>query len=243
MLHKVNILFLVFFSLSLNSFSQEEDSLENQLTYHKEMSGMLFMHTHGYGLNLRKGYHVAWDKKRVFEIDFCSMMHAKNYVISASQISNTKSYTYGELNSVGILRMGYGMQKLLAGKTLKNNVEIRWLYQGGFSLALLKPVYFELDMPGDEVKYARFTNESKNYIKGGASYAMGINELSLIPGIYGKTAFAFEYASKYNYLRALEIGLMIDAYYKVVPILAETKNYPYFVSFYLGFTYGKKWYR
>jgi len=243
MLQKVNILFILLFSLSLESFSQEEDSLENQLTYHKEWTGMAFLHTHGYGLNVRKGYHVAWDKKRVFEIDFCSMQHAKNYVISASQISNTKSYTYGELNSVAVLRLGYGMQKLLAGKTLRNNVEIRWLYQGGFSLAILKPSYFELDMPGDEVSYARFSNESKNYIKGGAAYGMGFNEISVIPGVYAKTAVAFEYASRYNYIRAVEIGLIIDAYYKDVPILAETKNYPYFVSFYLGFTYGKKWYR
>ena len=86
-------------------------------------------------------------------------------------------------------------------------------------------------------------NETKNIIRGGAGYAMGFGESAAMPGVYGKSAVSFEYASKYNYIRALETGFVLDIYYKDVPILAETKNYPYFISFYVGLTYGKKWYR
>jgi len=243
MIFKVNILFLCFFCLSQASFSQEEDSLENQTTYHKELSGSLFLHTHGCGVNFRKAKHVSVNQKRVFEIDWCTMNHRKNYVFSSSQISETKRFTYGELNAVSIIRAGYGNQKLLAGKTLRSNVEIRFLYLGGLSLPFLKPVYFELDLPGDELGYDKFTSETKNSIRGGAGYWRGFNEMGVMPGIYGKTAVSFEYASKYNYIRALETGFVFDIYYKDVPILAETKNYPYFISFYVGLTYGKKWYR
>lgn len=243
MIFKVNILFLFLLCLPLLSFSQEEDSLENQTTYHKELSASLFLHTHGYGVNFRKAKHVSVNQKRVFEIDWCSMNHPKNYVFTASQISETKRYTYGELNAVSLIRVGYGHQKLLAGKSLRSNVEIRFLYVGGVSFAFLKPVYFELDYPGDELHYDKFNDASKNYIRGGAGYSMGFSEMTVMPGIYGKTALSFEYASKYNYIRALETGFVFDIYYKDVPILAETKNYPYFISFYVGLTYGKKWYR
>ncbi len=204
---------------------------------------MLFLHTHGFGANFRKASHLSVSSKRFYEVDFCSMQHAKNYIIPSSQISDSKSYTYGELNSVALLRLGYGKHKLLAGKTLKNNVEIRYLYAAGLSLAILKPVYYELDVTGDSVVYAKFSSSSKNYIKGGAPYGIGLNEISFMPGVYAKTAIGFEYASKYNYIRAIETGLVLDVYYKDVPILAETKNYPFFISFYVGLTYGKKWYR
>ena len=240
---KVNILFLFLICLPLSGFSQEEDTLENQTTYHREMSGMLFIHTHGYGINYRTAKHISVDKKRFFESDFCSMRHAKNYVIASSQISETRRYTYGELNSVGLLRVGYGKQKLLAGKTLKNNLEIRFLYVGGVSLAFLKPMYYELDLPNDSLAYDKFNASTKDYIAGGAGYGKGFNEISVMPGIYGKLAIGFDYASKYNHIRALETGLVFDIYYKDVPILAETKNYPYFLSFYVGIRYGKKWYR
>ena len=243
MIFKANILFLFLVCLPLLSFSQEEDSLENQTTYHKELSGSLFLHTRGYGANFRKAKHLSVHHKKVFEIDWCTMNHPKNYVFPSSQISETKRYTYGELNAVSLIRVGYGNQKLLAGKTLKSNVDIRFLYLGGLSLAFLKPVYFELDLPGDGLGYDKFTSETKNSISGGAGYWRGFNEMGGMPGIYGKTAVSFEYASKYNYIRALETGFVFDIYYKDVPILAETKNYPYFISFYVGLTYGKKWYR
>jgi len=243
MIYKVNILFLFLLFSPLLSFSQDEDSLENQTTYHRELSASLFLHTHGYGVNFRKAKHVSVNQKRVFEIDWCSMNHPKNYVFSTSQISETKRYTYGELNSVSVIRVGYGNQKLLAGKTLRSNVEIRFLYLGGLSLAFLKPVYYELYMPGEELVFAKYNNETKNIIRGGAGYAMGFGESAAMPGVYGKSAVSFEYASKYNYIRALETGFVLDIYYKDVPILAETKNYPYFISFYVGLTYGKKWYR
>ena len=98
-------------------------------------------------------------------------------------------------------------------------------------------------MPGEELVFAKYNNETKNIIRGGAGYAMGFGESAAMPGVYGKSAVSFEYASKYNYIRALETGFVLDIYYKDVPILAETKNYPYFISFYVGLTYGKKWYR
>ncbi len=238
---KVNILFLLSIFIPLFSFSQEEDTLENQITYHKEITGMAFVHTHGLGLNLRKGYHITAYKKRIFESDLCTMTHAKDFVIPASQISETHHYVYGELNSVAVWRLGYGIHKLLAGKMLRNNVEIRLLTLGGLSLSFLKPSYFEIEKQG-KITYERFNDGNKNFIRGGAP-GMGYNELSIMPGAYGKAAVAFEYSGTYHHIRSLETGITFDIYYKDVPILADTKNYPFYACFYVGVSYGKKWYR
>lgn len=238
---KVKILFLICLSTSLLCYSQVEDTIDNMATYHHELAGQAFIHTGGYGVNMRRGYHITAFKKRIYEMDFAKMHHPKSYRISSSQVSDSKSYVYGELNSVFVLRGGYGKQKLLAGKTKRSNVEIRLVYTAGISLSILKPAYFEIDTSGGV--YEKFSLLHRDKVKGGAPYAMGFNEISLLPGAYGKLAFSFEYGGALDKVRAIETGFCFDLYYKDVPILAETKNYPFFATVYVGLVYGKKWYR
>ena len=243
---KVKILFIICLSTSVFCYSQVEDTVNNMTTFHREFSGQVFLHTGGlylnvFGANLRRGYHVTAMKKRVFEMDLVGMFHPKSYLIPASQVTDSKSYVYGQLNSVTVVRTGYGIQKLLAAKTMKKNVEIRLIYSGGLSLSILKPTYFEVDGGSIYKVYEKFSDQS--IIIGGAPYGMGFYEMSILPGAYGKLALGFEYGAALNKIKAIETGLTFDLYYKNVPILADTKNYPFFASVYVGLVYGKKWYR
>ncbi len=224
-------------------YSQVEDTVNNMPTFHREFAGQIFMHTGGFGITVRRGYHVTALKKRILELDLATMSHPKSYVIPSSQVTDSKSYVYGELNSVLVFRGGYGIQKVLADKTNKSNVEIRLVYTGGFSLSILKPSYFEIDVPGNFHVYQKFSEDNKYLIKGGAPFGVGFYELSLLPGAYGKMAVTFEYGGTLNKVKAIETGFAFDLYYKDVPILADTKNYPFFASVYVGLVYGKKWYR
>ena len=44
-----------------------------------------------------------------------------------------------------------------------------------------------------------------------------------------------------NGVKALEAGIMIDAYGKKIPIMAFTENKQVFFNFYLTIMLGKKW--
>jgi len=240
---KVKILFLICLSTSLLCLGQVEDTVVNMVDYHQEMAGQVFLHTSGIGINFRRATHVTAYKKRMLDMDLCTMAHPKSYVIPSSQINNSLSFVYGELNSLLLLRAGYGVQKVIASKSNKSHVEIRMLYAGGLSLCFLKPSYFEIESSGNTKVFEKFTNANKSSIKGGAPFSHGFNELSLMPGAYGKMGLSFEYGGALEKVRAIETGIVVDVYYKDVPILASTKNYPFFVSIYLGVVYGKKWYR
>jgi hypothetical protein len=80
-------------------------------------------------------------------------------------------------------------------------------------------------------------------IYGNGPYFKGLRELSIQPGIFGKFALNFEYATERALIRSLEVGAIVDGYHKDVEILAFSNNYPVYVSFYLSLQFGKKWYR
>ena len=61
------------------------------------------------------------------------------------------------------------------------------------------------------------------------------------PGIYAKIGATFEYAPLSNGVKAIEAGVMIDAYHKTIPIMAFAKNKQVFFNFYLTIMLGKKW--
>ena len=80
-------------------------------------------------------------------------------------------------------------------------------------------------------------------IYGPGPYFKGFNELQMVPGIFGKFALNFEYAAERTSIGSMEVGAIIDGYYKNVDLLAFANNYPIYVSLYLSLQYGKKWYR
>jgi hypothetical protein len=67
----------------------------------------------------------------------------------------------------------------------------------------------------------------------------GFYDIVVQPGIFGKFALNFEYATQRSSLRSLELGAFIDGYYKNVEILAFAKNYSIIVSLYLSLQFGK----
>ena len=68
---------------------------------------------------------------------------------------------------------------------------------------------------------------------------MGFNELKLIPGLYGKTGFSFEYSQKDAIIHALEAGISITAYPKEIPIMATEQNNWIFFTLNVGYRFGR----
>ena len=69
------------------------------------------------------------------------MKHPKQIRVINPYYYNARSYVYGKLNHVYMLRIGYGFKKLLNRKPYWGGIELRVLYMGGLSLAFAKPVY------------------------------------------------------------------------------------------------------
>jgi hypothetical protein len=222
---------------------------DTKMLYRNEMCGGIIAHSNGFGANFRKGVHVTGTRKRVFEAEFVSFKHPKEVKTNNPSFDNSKGYYYGKLNSFFILRPGFGYQNVIFSKPEKSGVEIRYVTFVGGSLGIAKPVYLQILRRTPIDNYYELSTERydpaahfPDNIYGRAPFSKGLNEIKLYPGGYVKAGLSFEYGALDDVVKAIETGITVDIYPKVVPLMATQRNQQVFVSLYLNFLYGRKWF-
>jgi hypothetical protein len=220
------------------------------LLYRNEATFGIIAHTNGFGLNYRRGRHVTAARKRILEIELVTFRHPKEVKVVNPYYDHPKGYFYGKMNSLFILRPGVGFQNVIYSKPEQNGIEIRYVTFIGVSLGLAKPVYLEIiqDTPvtGDQlpVRTERYDPDKHfvDNIYGRGPFLRGFGEMKIYPGGYAKFGLNFEYASLVDDVKAVEVGAIVDVYPKVVPLMATQNNHQVFLSLYLSFNYGRKWF-
>lgn len=250
---------ITFFCLFFYSFvaltqtpSSKPDYLgdeETNILLRNEGAGGLFAHQNGWGGFYRRGKNLTGYKKRMLEVEFATMKHPKEYSIVNPSFDGASSFVYGKMNSVFLLRGGYGRQKVLFSKADRLGVEVKYSLYGGASFAFAKPVYLDIVHPSSipysydvtSERYDPAVHRNIEEIYGKSSFTTGLGSTVIYPGLYAKFALNFEYGMYHNSIKALETGVVIDGYPRNIPMMAYNKNRNYFVSFYIAFMYGSKW--
>ncbi len=255
-------IFLFISGTALSASAQDaltvlEQGGDLNVLYRNEASfGVLAHSSGGFGLNYRRGKHVTAKRKRILEFEAVNIRHPKEVKTVNPYFENSKGFYYGKMNSVFILRPGFGYQNTLFRKADVKSVEIRYIYMIGPSLAFAKPVYLEIlhDTPQPFIfdltteKYNPGNpNHSFDNIYGRAPYFKGFEEMKVYPGLFAKFGLSFEFADLHDDLKVIETGITVDAYPKIIPIMASTTNSPVknqqvYTSLYLSFIFGKKWF-
>jgi hypothetical protein len=241
---------LILFSSSLvvaqiNPYEYQEEKpplLKNEWTIG------LNIHTAGWGGNFKRSKNITAYKKRVYEFEVFNIKHPKEVRSVNPYFDNAKSFFYGKMNTLTVVRFGLGKQKILFSKAEKNGVEVRLSYSAGFSLGLAKPVYLNILYPTKydrqyEIRVEKY-DPDKHYVDniyGRAAFTEGITEIKPYPGAYGKFGFTFEYGSWSESIKCIEAGVCIDAYAREIPIMAKTENNQFYFNFYINLLYGRKW--
>lgn len=254
-----NINLFLFFSLfSFSAISQElNDDLSRlqrgedlKVLYRNESNFGLYVHSAGgIGIAYRRGYHVHGTRKRMLEIEAQNFKHPKEIKSVNSYYDNSKGFVYGKLNSFFLIRPGVGFQNILFEKAEKKNVEIRFSYYVGATLTFAKPVYLEIivenpppDAPSISTERYDPNKHEPSDIYGKGPFFRGIDQTRVYPAGYAKIALSFEYGKRYNAIKALETGAVVDVYPTNLPMMAFHKNQQVFVSLYLKMIWGKKWF-
>lgn len=254
--NKITLIILSLFSLQLISQELKDDltRLQNgedlNVLYRNESTFGFYAHSAGgFGLAYRRGKHVTGKRKRMFEIEAQNFKHPKEVKSVNSYYENSKGFIYGKLNSFLIIRPGVGYQNVLYQKGDKKSVEIRAHTFLGLDLTFAKPVYLEIIKPtSDPLIYTISTERYNpdihytNNIYGKAPFFKGLDKTTIHPGLYAKFALSFEYADRYNSIKAIEVGSVVDAYPWVLPMMAYNRNQQVYVQLYLKFMFGKKWF-
>ncbi len=248
------IIILVFcFILSETAFSQSAQQAldagqDVNVLFRNEATGGIFMHSRGFGANYRRYKHVTGKLKRLIEIEAFNMKHPKE--ISEKSDAGGKSFKYGKLNSLLFLRVGFGFQRKLYERAERKSIEIRMITTLGATICFSKPVYLQIayqdpfNPNGYVVKDEAYNPaiHNQNNILGRAPLFDGLQNLKLHPGLYGKLGFSFEYGSRTNAIKAIETGVAVDVFPKAVQTMAYNKAENFFVTLYVSFNFGKRWF-
>jgi len=239
----VLILILMLSAASLLAQGEIDEQLRVMLRDERTFAG--FLNSNGWGANYRYGYWRNYRNQFIIDADFAYVKHPKEVKSTVSYNYNSYRYVYGKANLFWELKATAGWQKELYRKIDRNGISVRLYYAGGLSLGFTKPVYYKVftTSPVGEIiyeEYLKFDPSIHQQLIGGRGpFYMGFDELKLIPGIYGKTGFSFEYSRKDAILHALEAGISITAYPKEIPIMATDHNSWIFFTLNVGYRFGR----
>ena len=235
---------VIFLSSVIMLRAQGELNEQQKVFFRNERSAGLLLNTDGFGLSYRVAKRTDFLNKKLFEIDAGTLKSPKEYKLSNPFIQGAGSFVFGKLNSVIFIRGGIGHQHELFKKADLGGIAVRYFYSAGPVISLYKPIYYRvlyLISPNMyEIKEEKFSSTiaMPQDIYSKASFTKGLNETKVLPGLYGKAGFNFEYSKEDKIIHAVEIGAQINAFPKKIPIMATSNNKLLFFSLFVSYRFG-----
>lgn len=218
----------------------------NKVGYKQEYYGGLNIHSRGFGINFNYAKFATFKSSNLFVAEFVSLKHHKEVKTKGLLDENAKEYVFGKLNHFHTLRLGYGKKMTLAPKLREKGVQVSLNFALGASIGISRPVYLEV-LQQDAFnrfipKVEKYNPEQHNIsnISGRARGNLRLSEMNLHPGIYSKIGFQFEYGEYREFIRAIEVGVTMDSYFKRIPIMTNIKNPFLFPAVYLNLHIGSR---
>jgi len=233
-------------------YAQGEIDYQPKVFYRNEWSLAVMLNSNGFGANYRYGQRIDAANKRLFEVDFAYMKDIKEQKVSNSLGAR---FVHGKNHLAFDFRFGYGRQHEMYRKHDLGGIAIRYFYNFGPSIVLLKPIYYEV---GDDYTYItiprpepekfdpRWTNVS---IISRASFFKGFDEIRPIPGAFAKFGFNFDFSRQDRIVNAIEAGVIAEGFLKKVEIMDYTytgpesrkvaQNQQLFLTLFVSYRFGR----
>jgi len=226
------------------AMGQGELDEQQKIFFRNERTFAVFFSTDGWGLSYRYGKRLNYLNKRLFDLDLGVIKHPKEVRLSNPYYPTTGSFVFGKENCPIYIRGGIGHQHEMFTKADLGGISIRYFISGGPVIALYKPIYYKILVFSSPTEY--MITEEKFDIKkhdptmitGRASVFKGIDETKVVPGLYAKGGFNFEYSKEDKVIHAIEIGAQINAYPKEIPIMATETNKAVYFSLFASYRFG-----
>ena len=243
------ILLLPFMSMAQSRLSQDAKGI----IYDREGVFDMRIHTHGWAVGYQIGKIKSYYKTTFYNFELGELRHYKETrkstdFSSISPSNGFRSYTFGKQNYAFVLRGGIGQKRYYTEKASKNGVAVGLTYSGGLTAALMKPYYLEIGgaRDGSRGTAMKYSEENAKLfldpyrIQGKGNLLKGVGETKIIPGIHGQIGVHLDWGAFDEFLKAVEIGIMLDVFPKKLPIMITKENRPYFMNLYVSLQLGKR---
>ncbi len=223
--------------------AQGELDKQQKAFFRNERSFGISINTDGFDLGYRGAKRENFRNKKLLEIDFGTLRHPKEYKES-NPYTTGGNFVFGKLNSTFFLRGGVGFQHEIYKKADLGGIAIRYFYSAGPVLAIYKPIYYRVFhfISAEEyiITEEKFSSAitMPTEIYGRAPFTKGFDEIKVLPGLYGKSGFNFEYSKEDKIIHAIEVGAQINAFPKSIPIMSTEHNKAIFFSLFVSYRFG-----
>lgn len=257
---RILFLFLLVFSfVSAKAQSRREDSNLNRdsVLYKKSWTAGARLRSDGFSIGAEITKSKRLKRSLLFQVQLSYFMHPKQ-TRQQSQYGGVgffggdgfKPFVYGKQNTLFTLYAGVGQKFLLAEKGKRHGVQLFFKYAGGFSLALLKPYSLRVipkpltTATEDDLVDVTYTEGEDNSfldydrIVGASGFGKGW-KMKVLPGLHLEIGMEFDFGKNESFIKALEIGVASDFYYKKVPVMVDKNKFLY-PSVFVGFMLGKR---
>ncbi|MCC7050407.1 MAG: hypothetical protein IT239_01330 [Bacteroidia bacterium] len=245
---------IFFILIALNAvcffgYAQTESNQAEGLYYTREKSYGIVANTAGWGVNYRQITNKGAFKKIYYAGEITSLRNPKEVKVKNAAYSNSKGFVYGKLYNVWVVRPEFGMQKILYGKEIKSALQISRIFSVGPSLFFAKPMYIEIISTAKDLSNTVTTERydpqkhAISQIYGHSSFATGLDKSVILPGLFLKWAYQFDFTPDDERLKSIEVGTTLDLQPIGLQQMAFNKKQYVFLNFYLGFSFGKKFFK
>jgi len=240
---KLLILAVVLLFGTFSLYAQGELNEQQKVFFRNERSFAILLNTDGYGVGYRSAKRIDYLNKRLFEVETGILKHPKEFKQSA--YTQGGSFIFGKMNSTFYLRGGIGYQHEIYKKADLGGIAIRYFYSAGPVFAIYKPIYYKVLYPtagrdGYDLKDEKFdvSIAIPGDIYRRSAFTKGLDETKLVPGLFAKGGFNFEYSREDKIIHAIEFGAQINAFPKKIPIMAIAENKSIFFSLFVSYRFG-----
>jgi hypothetical protein len=240
---KLLILAVVVLFGTISLFAQGELDEQQKVFFRNEKSFAILLNSDGIGFSYRGAKRIDYRNKNIFEIDAGNLKLVKEYRQSSQQLGGG-SFIFGKLNSTFYLRSGIGRQHEIFKKADLGGIAVRYFYSAGPVLAIYKPIYYKVYRLISATEYEIIEEKfdasiaSSQDIYSRASFIKGLDETKIMPGLYAKGGFNFEYSKEDKIIHAIEFGAQVNAFPKKIPIMAGSDNKYLFFSLFVSYRFG-----
>ena len=226
--------------------SEDDKPLEEKLVYTRQNTFNAAIHSRGFGAGVKIGKIKSINVTRNWETEVVSLHSLKEIkTVNLSQY-NSRAFVYGKLNSVYVLRFGYGEERRIYGKPYWGGIETRWTYEAGASLALSKPYYYYVVtyQPSSTGGYIE-TIEEQTYsegidIIGKAPFTKGLGETKPSPGVHASLGMSFDFGKSRTKVQALNVDVKAEYFPMGVSIMDSERGKMFFITFMLSYNWGSR---
>ena len=229
------------------------------IVYDREVTGTAALHTNGFYAGFTVAKLKSYYKTSYWGAKVGLVKHPREVKTSERSVQfgqGSGSFVYGKRNALIPVRAVKGWKRYYSGKDRRRGVAVGTSLELGLTAGLVKPYVLEIAGTGNEVNSrAQFyayeeagdipANPEgflqRDRINGTGGLRRGWGGLSVLPGVNAKAAIHLDWGAYDEFVKALEAGIMVDAFADAVPLVIEpANNTPLFVNFFVSVHLGKR---